>query len=137
MSYKRYFGYSIIEMIVSFGIIIALSYGTFAGINHYYDAGCYKIAKTDLSTISMAVNKYRFEMGSFPSSINDLTVSHGAYKPCITAEKLIDPWNETYFYIKSADGSYAVWSSGKDKINQSPSPINGGFGGDDIGEIRK
>lgn len=133
---RKYKGYTIMELIVSLGFIMLLAYGAVVGVNHYYSAGRYNTVRSDLSVISMAVSKYRFEKGSYPADLNALTVRTVPYGPWLTKELLEDPWGNTYRYVSGSD-HYAVWSCGADKINNSGNPLTTGFSGDDIGEIRK
>lgn len=133
---NKHKGYTIVELIVCLGVIMLLAYGAVIGVNHYYTAGRYNTVRSDLSVISMAVSKYRFEKGSYPADLNALTVRVAPYGPWLTKEFLEDPWGNTYHY-SFGNESYAVWSCGANKANNSGNPLTFGFSGDDIGEIRK
>ena len=129
-------GYTFMELLLCLGVIMILGYGSVVGVRHYYNASRYDIAKSDLSVVAMAVSKYHFETGSYPENLDVLTIRKVPYGPWITKEKLVDPWGNRYNYLAGTD-RYALWSCGVDEREQSGNPLSGGFGGDDIGEIRK
>lgn len=132
----KYIGYTFMELILCLGVIMILGSGAGIAVNHYYSASRYDLAKADLSVIAMAVSKYRFEIGSYPDNLEVLAVRQVPHGPWITLDALKDPWGNTYQYSYDTD-RYALWSNGENEVNQSGNPLDGGFSGDDIGEIRK
>lgn len=90
--------------------------------------------KTGVATLATAISQYKFETGEYPLNLNSLTVSNEQYGPYISSAALRDPWNQNYNYSYN-DNSFAVWSNGPDKKNNSGGGVPAAFQGDDIGVI--
>lgn len=127
-------GFTFAEIIVSLAVIISFAYGTVVVAKNYFDAGRYNTAKTDVAAISMAVSQYKFEIGNYPASLNDLLVKVEQYGPWLSAD-IKDPWGNDYRYsYDNNTGTYAVWSCGSDGKDSSGSKPTE-FKEDDIGII--
>lgn len=126
-------GFTFVEILVACSIIIALAVGAIFLGSAILDNGRYNKAKTDTATISTAIGQYKFEHGSFPKSIDDLTKKDGQYGPYLSSDILKDPWgNDYHFSVNTSTGRFAVWSNGHNKTNDIGS-FNDSISGDDIG----
>lgn len=126
-------GFTFVEILVACSIIIALAVGAIFLGSAILDNGRYNKAKTDTATISTAIGQYKFEHGSFPKSIDDLTKKDGQYGPYLSSDILKDPWgNDYHFSVNTSTGRFAVWSNGRNKTNDTGS-FNDSISGDDIG----
>lgn len=126
-------GFTFVEILVACSIIIALAVGAIFLGSAILDNGRYNKAKTDTATISTAIGQYKFELGSFPKSIDDLTKKDGQYGPYLSSDILKDPWgNDYHFSVNTSTGRFAVWSNGHNKINDTGS-FKDSISGDDIG----
>lgn len=129
-------GFTLIEIIVSCAIIIALGAAAFLGAGTALDSGRYHTARTGTSAIAMALVQYKFEIGVLPTTdqgLGRLTESVNGKGPWVSSESLVDPWGNDYHYNVNGR-SYAVWSYGKDGNNNSgamPETIQG----DDVGIV--
>lgn len=126
-------GFTFVEILVACSIIIALAVGAIFLGSAILDNGRYNKAKTDTATISTAIGQYKFELGSFPKSIDDLTKKDGQYGPYLSSDILKDPWNNDYHYsVNTSTGRFAVWSNGRNKVNDTGT-FNNSISSDDIG----
>lgn len=126
-------GFTFVEILVACSIIIALAVGAIFLGSAILDNGRYNKAKTDTATISTAIGQYKFELGSFPKSIEDLTKKDGQYGPYLSSDILKDPWgNDYHFSVNTSTSRFAVWSNGHNKTNDTGS-FNDSISGDDIG----
>lgn len=127
-------GFTFAEIIVSLAVIISFAYGAIVVAKNYFDAGRYNTAKTDVAAISMAVSQYKFDIGSYPASLNDLSVKVEQYGPWLSTISK-DPWGNDYQYSYDDNtGTYAVWSYGSDGKDSSGSKPTE-FKDDDIGFV--
>lgn len=130
-------GFSLPEIVIALGIIIALASSAFAVSEHTMKAGRYNAAKTNVAALSVAVAQYRFEVGSLPANLTALTVKVDDKGPWLGTSGLKDPWNRDYHYQVAADGSYyAIWSDGHNRTNDSGETLPE-FGSDDIGIMNR
>ena len=126
-------GFTFVEILVTCSIIIALAVGAIFLGSAILDNGRYNKAKTDTATISTAIGQYKFELGSFPKSIDDLTKKDGQYGPYLSSDILKDPWgNDYHFSVNTSTGRFAVWSNGHKKPDDTGSVIDS-MSGDAIG----
>lgn len=95
-------------------LMIVMIYLSSLFYNNYQKA----IAKRAVFNLSKLILTHRYETGSYPENI-----SIGN-----------DPWGEPYSYSYDVT-KFAVWSKGKNKINNSTGTVPTTFGGDDIGFI--
>lgn len=131
-------GFSLPEIIVCLGSILALSTAAVIGSEVIMKNGRYNAAKANVSAISIAVSQYRFETGNYPANLNVLTsVDEATGKgPWIVADSIFDPWHNEYMLYVNGTSGFAVWSMGADGQNNSGEPVtefNSGGEGDDIG----
>lgn len=131
--------FSFIELLIVLSAITVLSTGVFVISKNLLDSSRQSTAKNQVSSISTAIAQYKFETGSYPSSLEELTKPKGKYGPWLSdSTKLIDPWGTKLNYVKikstTQDNDYisSVWSNGPNKTNDSNSET---FSKDDIGII--
>lgn len=107
--YRQIKGFSFMEVLVVMCAVVALSAGAFVAGGHILDSGRYHTAKSDAAAISMAITQYKFETGSYPTSISDLTKSVGQYGPWLADKNIKDPWGRDY--------NYSSWSASSTAFN--------------------
>lgn len=107
--YRQIKGFSFMEVLVVMCAVVALSAGAFVAGGHILDSGRYHTAKSDAAAISMAITQYKFETGSYPTSISDLTKSVGQYGPWLADKNIKDPWGRDY--------NYSFWSASSTAFN--------------------
>lgn len=131
----RYKGFSFPEILMALLIIVAMSTGAIFASSHMMDSGRYNATKSSVSAAALAVSQYKFEVGSYPLSLDALTVKNGTYGPWIQASALKDTWNNDLLYFCDGD-QFAVWSAGANTRSESRTPLTA-FGGDDIGIVAR
>lgn len=133
--YHKHPGFTLTEIIVACAIIITLGTAAVVGGGAILDHGRYNAAKGGVATISMAISQYHFELEKWPVKLSDLKAKVGQYGPWLEDDALKDPWGVDYqVYINSGAGTFAVWSYGPNKANNSGAAPTS-FSGDDIGTL--
>ena len=136
---ERKHGFTFMELVFVLCAVVALSAGAFVTANSVLQNGRYNAARSDVAAVSLAVSQYHFEVGSWPTTLDVLTTANGQYGPWLDAQGLTDPWGNSFNYtISSNNNSFAVWSNGQNRTNNSTSgsvtfPTE--FLSDDIGLI--
>ncbi len=145
---KKRRGFSILELIICVTGITMLATLAALGASQVKQSSNEASAKAAVAQLGAAVSQYKYEVGSYPTSLNVLTGTSGAYGPWVRTMPANDPFgtancgvngsgggNNAYCYGYS-DNGFAVWSLGKDKSNNSggsgTSPPST-FSGDDVG----
>lgn len=105
-------------------------------------------AQSEVNSIAIAIQRYKTEVGSYPTNLGALTTKNGVFGPWLKLPAS-DSWGSTttingtgggsspYCYAYTANG-FAVWSLGKNKTNNSGgagTTLPSAIGGDDIGLI--
>lgn len=132
----RHSGFTIIELIMYFAVIVSLALGCTIRSYDYVVASKKCAAKSDLATISMALDKYRIDTGKIPASLSVLSVSVNSSGPWLKTSILVDPWKNDYHYIAGSDGTCILWSDGPNGQTDGGYTLStreNGFSGDDIG----
>lgn len=131
--HRKKTGFTLVEILVACGIIIALAVGAIVIGSSILDSGRYNKAKTDTATISTAVGQYKFEHDAFPKDLTTLTKKDGQYGPYLSSDILTDPWDNAYhFSVNTSTGRFGVWSNGHNKANDTGT-FTDAIKGDDIG----
>ena len=126
-------GFTLVEILVACAIIVALAVGAIIIGHTYLEHGRFNKARTDVASISAAIKQYKFEMDSYPATLQTLVTKSGQYGPWIDSDSLTDPWGHAYkFSVDETNRRYGVWSCGKNGRDETGS-YNGSFAGDDIG----
>lgn len=130
----RRLGFTFMELVFVLCAVVALSSGAFIVGNNILQNGRYNAARSDVAAISLAVSQYHFEMEAWPATLIDLTTANGQYGPWLDADGLTDPWGNGYNYAIGAGNTFAIWSNGENRTNDSgDAPAS--FSSDDIGLI--
>lgn len=107
-------GFSLIELLVAVAIVGVLATIAIPGYRQYIQRIDNQTAITDLQVISDAIERYQIVNGSFPVSLNDLTLN---------ADQLTDPWGNRYQYL---DVSIQT-NNGRVRKDKNLVPINNDF----------
>lgn len=128
-------GFTLISLLIALAAVIAIGTSVIFVGKNVLDNGRYNAARANVASISMAVSQYKFDMETYPQSLQALTVQVGQYGPWLSNDDLTDPWNNNYQYtFNEATNTFAVWSYGPDGANASGNnPTE--FAGDDIGIV--
>lgn len=71
-------------------------------------------AMSDMNKLSSHIALYRLELGSSPSTLDDLKKSISGYENGVWSGDLpVDPWGHPYHYVAQGE-SWRLWSSGPD-----------------------
>lgn len=126
-------GFALTEAVIYAAVILILGSATVITGKNYLSMGRYSTAKTQAGALALAVSHYRFEMGSYPTTLNALTIKSGTHGPWIDSDALKDPWNRNYQYVyDNTNKKFAVWSSGANHASESSIS---GISGDDCGTL--
>ena len=112
-------GFTLIELIIVITLIagvMALVAGKVIQNKHQAE---YKLAKTQLTTLSASIDQYQSDVGDLPDSLQQLIAApqkDGWLGPYAKAEELKDPWHNAIEYHKpgSDDRPYSLTSLGVD-----------------------
>lgn len=126
---KRNLGFTMIELLVVLvilGLLAGLVGPQFFG---KVDSSKVRTAETQIKMLKMALQTYRLDVGSYPTSLEALSIAPAADKnywdgPYLEEDLPLDPWNNPYNYKKdgSAPQGFYLYSYGAD----------GQSGGEDI-----
>ena len=120
-------GFTLIEIMIVVAIIGTVSAIAVPNYLKYREKGKIAVALTDIRIIEKQINIYAIDTGGLPDSFNDLSINN-----------TIDPWGNTYQYLRIDGGNapqgqcrkdhfmvpvntdYDLYSMGKDGKSQSP-----------------
>jgi general secretion pathway protein G len=117
---KRSQGFTLIELIIVITLIagvMALVAGKVIQNKHKAE---YKIAQTQMTTLSSAIDQYESDVGALPDSLAQLLAAPGNVQgwlgPYARKEDLKDPWHNAIEYSKpgAEDRPYSLTSFGVD-----------------------
>lgn len=129
-TYRKRKGITIVELAFAMLLIVILVSAGMISAKGTPDYAKRTQTKADIATLSTAISTYRYQVGRYPDSLNSLM--NAPFGSLLITSPNNDPWGSQYSY--SNDGTkYAVWSKGKNKINNSTGTVPTTFGGDDIG----
>lgn len=130
---RRLSGFSIIDVMITVAIVVIIFSSALISGGNILDNGRYNAAKSDVAAISLAISQYKFEIGKFPATLDELENTNGQYGPWLSDSNRLDPWGNKYYYSYiAAQKKFAVWTSGPDGTNNSGN-VPTAFSGDDIG----
>lgn len=114
-------GFTLIELMLVVIIIGVLSAMIMPKLSGRSEQARIQAAKTDISAnLSLVLDLYEMDMGSFPESLEYLTArpaSGDNWKGPYIKKKPLDPWGRSYMYKFPGEhnaGSYDLYSLGKD-----------------------
>ena len=125
-------GFIIWQMVLGVLMLVILMAACVVNSPSFLSLGRHDKALNDAASLSSMISQYEMEVGSYPSSLSDLTKTKGQYGPWIK-ELPQDPYKKdgTYQYQFQPNG-FVVFSVGED--GASSSSVNG-INGDDIGFV--
>lgn len=119
MKHKQ--GFTLIEImlvVIILGVLAAMVVPKLTGRS---DDARRSVAKTDIeSNIALAIDLYDVDVGSYPTSLDDLLKDPGDvtnWKGPYLKKKPLDPWGRAYVYRAPGDNNvdgYDLFSMGKD-----------------------
>lgn len=132
---RKRLGFTFMELVFVLCAIVALSTGAFIVGNNVLQNGRYNAARSDVAAISLAVSQYHFEMEAWPANLDALATAQGQYGPWLDTDGLTDPWGNGYNYALGANNTFAIWSNGENRTNDSSegNAVPAAFASDDIG----
>jgi len=111
-------GFTLIELIIVITLIAAVMALVAGKVIQNQHKAQYKLAQTQLTTLSSSVDQYQSDVGALPDSLQQLVHSdaEGWLGPYAAAKDFKDPWNNPIEYRKPGDGDkpYALVSLGVD-----------------------
>ena len=132
---RKYRGEILIPSAVMYVIaLLFFASAAFVGGKSFLNAAKNNRALADTANLASCISQYKLEVGSYPSSLNDLTNQNGQYGPWLK-DIPKDPYNNNnnYQYSYNAAKGYIIYSVGNN--GSSDSSLDSGIGGDDLGYI--
>jgi len=119
---KRQRGFTLIELMVVLSILAMLAALVVPRLFKNVDKGKVNAAKAQISSLESALDSYRLDVGSYPTTQMGLealqTKPAGVDKwdgPYLKKEVPLDPWSHPYIYKSPGDhGDYDLMSYGAD-----------------------
>ena len=119
---KRQRGFTLIELMVVLSILAMLAALVVPRLFKNVDKGKVNAAKAQISALESALDSYRLDVGSYPTTQMGLealqTKPAGVEKwdgPYLKKEVPVDPWGHAYVYKSPGDhGDYDLMSYGAD-----------------------
>ena len=119
---KRQHGFTLIELMVVLSILAMLAALVVPRLFKNVDKGKVNAAKAQISSLESALDSYRLDVGSYPTTQMGLealqTKPAGVDKwdgPYLKKEVPLDPWSHPYIYKSPGDhGDYDLMSYGAD-----------------------
>lgn len=127
--------FTIVEFIVAISITMIMAAGISVVALSMKSVGTYHTDKALAASVATAASRYRFEVGSFPNSLNTLTTANAASQgPWLNNTNLKDSSGQALIYkFNSAEKWFKVYSVGANKADDSGSTAS--IGGDDVGVV--
>ena len=111
-------GFSLIELIVVVLILGILAAAASLKLFDYLGKSKITQAKTDIQTLSKAVELFRMDRNRFPEELNELiqqeTSNQNETSKAYIKKLVKDPWGNDYVYIPDEDGNFEIVSYGRD-----------------------
>ena len=114
-------GFTLVEVMVTMVIIGLLATVVVLNVLPAQDRATAQKARTDIATLSQALELYKLDMNTYPEALEHLTTPPngeadqryqvGGYIKFLPT----DPWNKDYLYAYPGEnGPYDIWSLGAD-----------------------
>jgi general secretion pathway protein G len=92
--------FTLMEVLVVVAILVVLA-GIGIGVFAYLDSSKEKAAQLQIRNIETAVVNYKMDHGSFPDSLQVLTVPQDGKAAYLEQKDLMDPWGRQFQYDQS------------------------------------
>ena len=125
-------GFTIIEMLITITIVVVISMIASFTYKGNIDAANNSLAGSDLKALSLLIENYYLENGSYPNNLDEINNAN-----------FLDPWGKPYSYLNLTSGNqignarkdrnlvpinsnYDLYSDGKDGDSRPPlaSPVS-------------
>jgi len=118
MSNRRERGFTLVELMVVIVLIGLLAGVVGVTVVPMMKKGRKAVALDQMKEIQKALEFYKIDAGSFPESLQDLTVSTDDSPSGYIKAIPLDPWKEPYEYDPSGGtvNEYSLLSKGEDKV---------------------
>jgi general secretion pathway protein G len=93
-------GFTLMEVLVVVAILVVLA-GIGVGVFAYLESSKENACKLQIKNLETAVNNYKLQHGSFPDSLQVLTVPNEGKPAFLKRKDLNDPWNRPFQYDPS------------------------------------
>jgi len=115
-------GFTLMEVLVVVAILVVLaSIGIV--VFRYLDDANEKVARLGIKNIQTAVEAYKLSHGSYPQTLQELTMPEGGKAAYLEDQALIDPWQRPYGYDPNTHhpktGKPLIYSQGANPGNQA------------------
>lgn len=114
-------GFTLVEVMVTMVILGLLATVVVLNVLPAQDKATVQKVRTDISTMSQAIELYRLDLNAYPESLEDLVRSPSGQNDDRYAKggyiKFLpqDPWKRDYLYAYPGEyGPYDIWSLGAD-----------------------
>jgi general secretion pathway protein G len=114
--------FTLMEVLVVVAILVVLaSIGIV--VFRYLDDSNEKVARLGIKNIETAITAYRIAHGSYPQSLQELTMPEGGKPAYLEDQNLVDPWGRPYGYDPNQHhpktGKPLIFSQGVNPGNQA------------------
>lgn len=116
-------GFTLIELLVVILILAILASLIVPQVMGQQDKAKVGAAKSDIATLSSALDRYKLDVGSYPTQEQGLEAldtapsdASGWHGPYLTKPVPNDPWGHPYNYINNGEDSVTVMSYGADGV---------------------
>jgi general secretion pathway protein G len=94
--------FTLMEMLVVVAIIVMLAGLSTWGYMRYLENAKAQTARATCIKIAGVVEAYKIDTGSFPGSLQELTVANGAQHAYLEPKDIIDPWGRPFNFDPNA-----------------------------------
>lgn len=131
---RRRRGFTLMEILLVLAILVVLGSMVGVGYVRIQQNAMKNAARTQLTLLEDAVKTYTLDVGTVPSSLNDLLAAPADLAnptkwagPYLDKQTLpVDPWNQQYQYevVDPAMATFRIWSNGPDQQPGSSDDIS-------------
>jgi general secretion pathway protein G len=114
--------FTLMEVLVVVAILVVLA-GIGIGVFAYLDSSKEKAAQLQIKNLETAVTSYKLDHGSFPDSLQVLTVPTDGKAALLEQKDLVDPWGRQFMYDQSKPspkGVPLIYSQGANPGSSKP-----------------
>ena len=94
---RRRPGFTLMEVLVVVAILVVLA-SIGIGVFYYLDSAKDRIAYAQIRNLELAVDSHKLNTGTYPDTLDELTVPQGDKAAALSQQHLLDPWNRKYVY---------------------------------------